>query len=79
MRTADFDYELPLELIAQTPSEPRDKARLMALDRRTGEITHHRFDAIGSFLRPGDLLVLLALTQCKETLTLVHEFLEDNG
>ena len=58
LRTVDFDYELPLELIAQTPIEPRDKARLMALDRRTGEITHHRFDAIGSFLRPGDLLVL---------------------
>ena len=58
MRTADFDYELPRELIAQTPAEPRDHSRLMALDRRTGETEHRRFYEIGRFLRPGDLLVL---------------------
>ena len=58
MRTGDFDYELPRELIAQTPAEPRDYSRLMALDRRTGETEHRRFYEIGRFLRPGDLLVL---------------------
>ena len=58
MRTADFDYDLPRELIAQTPAEPRDHSRLMALDRRTGETEHRRFHEIGRFLRPGDLLVL---------------------
>lgn len=58
MRTSDFDYDLPRELIAQTPVEPRDHSRLMLLDRRTGETEHHRFYEIGRFLRPGDLLVL---------------------
>lgn len=58
MRTGDFDYELPRELIAQTPVEPRDHSRLMALDRRTGETEHRRFYEIGRFLRSGDLLVL---------------------
>ena len=58
MRTDDFDYHLPRELIAQTPAEPRDHSRLMALDRRTGETHHHRFYEIGRFLRPGDLLVV---------------------
>ena len=58
MRTGDFDYDLPRELIAQTPAEPRDHSRLMLLDRRTGETGHHRFYDIGLFLQPGDLLVL---------------------
>ena len=58
MRTDDFDYLLPRELIAQTPAEPRDHSRLMLLDRRTGETHHHRFHEIGRFLRPGDLLVV---------------------
>ena len=58
MRTGDFDYDLPRELIAQTPAEPRDHSRLMALDRRTGETVHRRFYEIGRYLRPGDLLVL---------------------
>ncbi len=58
MRTSDFDYDLPRELIAQTPAEPRDHSRLMLLDRHTGETQHHRFYEIGQFLRPGDLLVL---------------------
>ncbi|MDE2860409.1 MAG: tRNA preQ1(34) S-adenosylmethionine ribosyltransferase-isomerase QueA [Chloroflexota bacterium] len=58
MRTGDFDYHLPRELIAQTPMEPRDHSRLMTLDRRTGETEHRRFYEIGRYLQPGDLLVL---------------------
>ena len=57
MKTAEFDYELPSELIAQTPIEPRDAARLMVVDRRTGEIGHRHFYDLPEFLRPGDLLV----------------------
>jgi S-adenosylmethionine:tRNA ribosyltransferase-isomerase len=53
-----FDYDLPSELIAQAPAEPRDASRLLVLDRRTGSIEHARFGEIGRWLRPGDLLVL---------------------
>ena len=58
MKTADFDYELPEELIAQTPAEPRDSARLMVLERLAGQLDHQVFRDLASFLRPGDLLVL---------------------
>ncbi len=58
MRTSDFDYHLPQELIAQTPAEPRDASRLLAMDRRTGVTEHRLFTDIGEYLRPGDLLVL---------------------
>ena len=58
MKVSDFDYELPGHLIAQTPAEPRDSSRLMLLDRDRGCIAHHRFSELGSFLRPGDVLVL---------------------
>ncbi len=58
LRTDDFDYDLPPEYIAQTPAEPRDSARLMVLDRRSGAITHAVFRDLGRFLRPGDLLVV---------------------
>jgi S-adenosylmethionine:tRNA ribosyltransferase-isomerase len=57
MRTDDFDYQLPPELIAQTPIEPRDASRLLVLDRRSGALTHDQFRNIGRYLRPGDLLV----------------------
>jgi len=58
IRTADFDYHLPPERIAQTPIEPRDHARMMVLHRDTGEIEHkHVYDII-EYLQPGDLLVL---------------------
>ncbi len=57
MRTSDFDYELPPELIAQTPIEPRDSSRLMVLDRATGRTEHRRFTQILEHLRPGDLMV----------------------
>ena len=57
MKTSDFDYILPPELIAQTPIEPRDASRLMVLHRSTGKIVHRTFHDILKFLRPGDLLV----------------------
>lgn len=53
-----FDYVLPSELIAQRPCEPRDAARLLVLDRRTGGTTHQIFGDLPSFLRPKDCLVL---------------------
>ncbi len=58
MLKSDFYYELPEELIAQTPAEPRDSSRLMKIDKETGEITHDRFYNICDYLQKGDLLVL---------------------
>lgn len=57
MRTEDFDYDLPECYIAQTPAEPRDHARLLTLNRETGEIQHRHFYDIIDYLNPGDLLV----------------------
>ena len=57
MRTDDFDYQLPDELIAQAPAEPRDSCRLLVLDRETGSVEHRRFTDILDYLEPGDLLV----------------------
>lgn len=57
MNTADFDYQLPEERIAQTPLEPRDSSRLLVLERATGQRTHTQFADIGSFLRAQDVLV----------------------
>ncbi len=57
LRTSDFDYALPPELIAQRPIEPRDDARLLAVDRAGGAIAHRRFFELGDLLQPGDLLV----------------------
>lgn len=58
MKTSDFDYKLPIEYIAQTPATPRDSARLMVLDRASGEIQHSIFRDVGKFLFRGDLLVI---------------------
>jgi S-adenosylmethionine:tRNA ribosyltransferase-isomerase len=58
VKTADFDYDLPPERIAQTPVEPRHASRLMALNRQTGEIAHTTFREIGKYFQPGDALVL---------------------
>jgi S-adenosylmethionine:tRNA ribosyltransferase-isomerase len=58
LRTSDFDYSLPPELIAQMPAEPRDQSRLMVLRRSDGSIEHRRFSEIVEFLRPTDVLVL---------------------
>ncbi|MCD8025450.1 MAG: tRNA preQ1(34) S-adenosylmethionine ribosyltransferase-isomerase QueA [Clostridiales bacterium] len=57
MKTSDFYYDLPDELIAQTPVEPRDSSRLLVLGRSSGKIEHKHFYDIIDFLNPGDLLV----------------------
>lgn len=58
MKKSDFFYELPEELIAQTPVEPRNISRLMKIDRQTGEIIHSHFYNLCNFLKKGDLLVM---------------------
>ena len=58
MMTKDFWYDLPEELIAQTPLERRDASRLMVMNRETGEISHRHFYDIVEYLRPGDCLVM---------------------
>ena len=58
MRTEEFDYYLPEELIAQTPLEKRDASRLLVLDKETGEIEHKHFSDIVDYLNEGDALVL---------------------
>ena len=57
MRTSDFDYHLPPELIAQKPIEPRDSSRLMVLHRDTGTLEHRHFPDLLEYLRPGDVMV----------------------
>ena len=57
MLTSDFDYELPPELVAQTPLEPRDSSRLLVMRRSGGALEHRRFSDITDYLRPGDLMV----------------------
>jgi S-adenosylmethionine:tRNA ribosyltransferase-isomerase len=58
MKTSDFYYDLPEELIAQTPLEQRDTSRLMTLERDTGKIEHHHFYDLLSYLEKGDCLIL---------------------
>ena len=58
MKTSDFYYDLPEELIAQTPLEMRDTSRLMVLDRMTGAVTHKHFYDVIDYLQPGDCLVM---------------------
>ena len=58
MKTSDFYFELPEELIAQTPLERRDGSRLLTLDKHTGETSHLHFFDLPDLLRPGDCLVL---------------------
>ena len=58
MKTHDFYYDLPEELIAQTPLEKRDTSRLLVLDRETGAVTHKHFYDILDYLKPGDCLVM---------------------
>ena len=57
MRTEDFDYHLPQELIAQSPIEPRDSSRLMVMNRDSGALDHNQFSDILEYLRPGDVMV----------------------
>ena len=58
MTTDDFDYELPKELIAQTPLSKRDESKLLVLDKETGDIEHKKFYDIIDYLNPGDALVI---------------------
>ena len=58
MKTSDFYYDLPQELIAQTPLERRDSSRLMVLHRETGKLEHRHFYDIVDYLQPGDCLVM---------------------
>ena len=58
LATSDFYYDLPEELIAQSPSDERDGCRLMVLDRESGEIEHKIFRDIIDYLRPEDMLVV---------------------
>lgn len=58
MKTSDFYYDLPQELIAQTPLDRRDASRLLTLDKYTGRTEHHHFYELPQFLRPGDCLIL---------------------
>ena len=58
MKTSDFYYELPEELIAQDPLEDRSSSRLLVLDKKTGETEHHVFREIVNYLDPGDCLVI---------------------
>ena len=58
MKTSDFDFELPQELIAQTPILNRDQSRLLVLDKETGCVEHHVFKDIIDYLNPGDVLVI---------------------
>lgn len=76
MLTEDFDYDLPSELIAQTPAEPRDSCRLLVIRRATGEIEHRTFSDLPEYLRPDDILVV------NETRVLparLHGFKEGTG
>jgi S-adenosylmethionine:tRNA ribosyltransferase-isomerase len=58
LRTADFDYALPRDLIAQVPTPERDASRLLVLDRTTGNLRHRIFRDLGEHLAPGDLVVV---------------------
>jgi S-adenosylmethionine:tRNA ribosyltransferase-isomerase len=57
LKTSDFDYSLPPELIAQTPIEPRDSSRLLVVNRRDGSLSHHQFSQLPEFLQAGDVLI----------------------
>lgn len=58
MKTSDFDYYLPKELIAQHPLERRDSSRLAVFHKESGEIEHRHFSDVTEYLRPGDVLVI---------------------
>ena len=58
LRTSDYFFDLPKELIAQDPLQDRSASRLLLLDRNTGKVEHHVFTEIVNYLKPGDCLVL---------------------
>ena len=58
LKTSDFYYDLPEDLIAQTPVEPRDSSRLLVYNRSEDKVEHKVFNQIGDYLKSGDLLVI---------------------
>ena len=58
MKTSDFYYDLPKELIAQTPLENRDCSKMLVMDRKSGVISHRIFKDITEYFKPGDCLIL---------------------
>lgn len=58
LKKSDFYYDLPERLIAQTPAEPRDSARMLVYDRGTGETAHRHFYDLPDYLKRGDILVI---------------------
>lgn len=58
MLKSDFSFDLPQDLIAQTPIEPRDHSRMMVVSRENGKIEHQHFYDLPKLLRPGDLLIV---------------------
>jgi len=73
MKTSDFDYELPEELIAQNPPQKRGDSRMMVVDRAAGSIEHRRFSDLAACLEPDDLLVL------NDTRVVAARFFPDGG
>ena len=69
MKTSDFYYDLPKELIAQTPLEPRDSSRLLVLDREKQTLEHKHFYDIIDYLNEGDLLVATIQEFCLQEFT----------
>jgi S-adenosylmethionine:tRNA ribosyltransferase-isomerase len=57
LKTSDYNYDLPQELIAQTPIEPRDHSRLLVVNRADESLTHRQFFQLKDYLQPGDVLV----------------------
>ena len=76
MRTCDFDYQLPPELIAQTPLEPRDSSRLLVLHRATGRVEHRDFAHIIEYVNPGDVMVF---NQSRVIPARIYGIREDTG
>ena len=76
MKTSDFYFDLPKEQIAQDPLEDRSSSRLMVLDKKTGDVSHHIFKDIIDFLNPGDCLVI---NNTKVIPARLHGLKEDTG
>ena len=76
MNTSDFDYDLPQELIAQTPIEPRDGSRLLVLDRASGLLEHQKFTNLPNYIKSGDVLVF---NQSKVIPARLHGIRQDTG
>ena len=65
LKTSDYYFDLPKELIAQDPLEDRSASRLLVMDRQTGATSHHIFKEICSFLKPGDQVTVVCLGKDK--------------